>query len=503
MINIKEYENKNEMTFQLDSDQQLALNDMTHGANVFLTGGGGTGKSKVLEIFKDYYRKRYPEDWKKYLAVTSTTGSSALLVGGTTIHSFSGIGIGKDDDDKILNNLSKRRFIVKNWKQLRVLIIDEISMLTPRMFSLIYKLAQIIRKDMRPFGGIQVILSGDFCQLSPILEKNAPPGKEYCFETVEWTRSKINIHHLEKIHRQNDVEFIEALQKIRMGQPDEDITHLLMTRFNAELENPYGVLPVQLFPTREKANSVNLKHLNKLIEDDAEIKKFTIATNIVNKDGSNIVPNKIDLEKKVKSYVPIDNELSLCIGCQVILVVNLSIEDGLVNGSKGCVQGFAEDESPIVVFANGKTLKISPYTWDIDDGPVTISVQGIPLILGYGCTIHRSQGMSIDLAVIDIGADIFSGNGGYGQVYVALSRVRSLEGLCILHFDPRKIKCNPKVLEFYKNLPKARDLKSEDSLEDISTESGSSEDSTKSKRVRFASSDKFQKGDIRNFFGPK
>ena len=152
------------------------------------------------------------------------------------------------------------------------------------------------------------------------------------------------------------------------------------------------------------------------------------------------------------SQLPIDDKIQLCVGCQVILVINLSIEEGLVNGSKGIVHGFNENNEPIVIFSNGIQKNIAIYQWEIYEGSYIIRALGIPLILGYGCTIHRSQGMSIDLAVVDIGRDVFKGNGGYGQIYVALSRVRTLIGLSIINFDPSRIKCHPKVVAFYKNL---------------------------------------------------
>jgi ATP-dependent DNA helicase PIF1 len=445
----------------LDPEQENAIRLMNSGnINVFLTGGGGTGKSKVLEIFISNYKKRFPTTWRQLLGITSTTGSSALLIGGTTIHSFAGIGVSRIDDDVLIERLAKRRYLSKRWRELKTLIIDEVSMLTPRSFQLINKLAQTIRRNTRPFGGVQIILSGDFCQLAPILEQHiSNHTMEYCFEAPEWTASEIHTVYFKKIHRQSDMEFISALQKIRMGISDQDTTSLLMQQFRKNIENPYGIMPVQLFPTRDSANEVNQKHFADLSKAN-EINTFTMKidismlTEMTDDDKSSTTASESNDIKinRAKSQLPIDNSIDLCIGCQVILVINLSIEDGLINGSKGKIEHFNENGEPVIMFANGIRRAIALHEWEIEDGPHIIKAHGLPVILGYGCTIHRSQGMSIDLAIIDIGRSIFKGAGGYGQIYVALSRVRTLQGLSILNFDPSRIKCHPKVIEFYRRI---------------------------------------------------
>ena len=444
------------MPIILDEEQSRAIDLMKSGANVFLTGGGGTGKSKVLETYIEWFKSKYPYDYKQLLGITSTTGSSALLIGGTTIHSFSGIGVSKESHDIIISRILKKKYTTKRLKYLKTLIIDEISMLTPLTFQLLYRLCQLIRKNDRPFGGIQIILSGDFCQLAPILEQHIENhDREYCFETPEWNYSNIDIIHFKKIHRKTDTQFIEAVQKIRMGISDQDTTSLLMSRFKENLNNNYGVLPVQLFPTRTKANEINQTYFTKVSnekDNSNQIKNYNISLSYESRDPERPIINKADIEHRIVSQLPIDDKIQLCVGCQVILVINLSIEEGLVNGSKGIVHGFNENNEPIVIFSNGIQKNIAIYQWEIDEGSYIIRALGIPLILGYGCTIHRSQGMSIDLAVVDIGRDVFKGNGGYGQIYVALSRVRTLIGLSIINFDPSRIKCHPKVVAFYKNL---------------------------------------------------
>jgi ATP-dependent DNA helicase PIF1 len=259
------------------------------------------------------------------------------------------------------------------------------------------------------------------------------------------------------------MEFISALQKIRMGISDQDTTSLLIQQFRKNIENSYGIMPVQLFPTRDSANEVNQKHFADLSKAN-EINTFTmkidisVRTEMMEDDKSSTAASQAASEStdikinRAKSQLPIDDSIDLCIGCQVILVINLSIEDGLINGSKGKIEHFNENGEPVIMFANGIRRAIALHEWEIEDGPHIIKAHGLPVILGYGCTIHRSQGMSIDLAIIDIGRSIFKGAGGYGQIYVALSRVRTLQGLSILNFDPSRIKCHPKVIEFYKRL---------------------------------------------------
>ena len=461
------------MSIILDDQQKRAVDLVLNKRNVFLTGGGGTGKSRVLEYIIDIFKDKYKDELKTFVGITSTTGSSALLIGGTTIHSFSGLGVSKEDDEQYIQRISKRRYIIKRFKTLKTLIIDEISMLTPRTFRMIYRLSQIIRKNNSPFGGIQVILSGDFCQLGPILEQHIlHHDMEYCFETPEWEASDIQIVHFKTIHRQSDKQFIETLQKIRMGISDQDTTSVLVSRFRKDLDNEFGVEPVQLFPTREKANEVNQRYFRE-IKNEKETKSYNLKIAIETRDSDNplaLEANTSDIERKIKSQLPIDDTIHLCIGCQVILVVNLSVEEGLVNGSKGRVESFNENGEPVVIFSNGKLKNIAIYTWDIDEGISVVKASGMPLILGYGCTIHRSQGMSLDLAIVDIGKNVFTGSGGYGQIYVALSRVRSLEGLSILNFDPTRIRCHPKVIEFYNNIDKPKVYSSSKSSS-ISTES--------------------------------
>jgi ATP-dependent DNA helicase PIF1 len=208
-------------------------------------------------------------------------------------------------------------------------------------------------------------------------------------------------------------------------------------------------------------NEVNQKHfmdLSKANEINTFSMKIDISmrTDITDDDKSSTTAassESTDMKiHRAKSQLPIDDSIDLCIGCQVILVINLSIEDGLINGSKGKIEHFNENGEPVIMFANGVRRAISMHEWEIEDGPHVIKAHGLPVILGYGCTIHRSQGMSIDLAIIDIGRSIFKGAGGYGQIYVALSRVRTLQGLSILNFDPSRIKCHPKVIEFYRQI---------------------------------------------------
>lgn len=438
----------------LDNDQKDAISRMKQGQNVFLTGGGGTGKSYVLEHYIDYAKNKYREDFKRFIGITSLTGSSALLIGGTTIHSFSGIGVSKSDENRIIETISKRKYIKNRWKELKTLIIDEISMMTPRTLRLLNKLAQFIRKNTLPFGGIQMIFSGDFCQLSPILEQHLLHTMDYCFETPEWKDANIYTVYFKQIHRQSDLEFIETLQKIRLGVSDQETSSVLMSRFKKALDNKNGILPTQLYPTRDKANCVNNSFLENLKQKhQTQMFSLNISVEPMGNSDERIYNVEI-LEQKVLSQTPIPKNIELCKDLQVILVVNLCIDDGLVNGSKGIITDFDEKGFPIVTFLNGKVRVINPYTWDIEENGMLVKAVGIPLILGYGCTIHRSQGMTIELAIIDIGNNIFVGSGGYGQVYVALSRVRSLAGLCILNFDPNRIRCHPKVIRYYEDLEK-------------------------------------------------
>lgn len=406
----------------LNKEQLLALEWVKRGKNIFVTAPGGYGKTYWI----NYVAKFLSECQNKNIAKTSMTGSSAILINGSTLHSYLGIGICKDKHDIIrrVRKLRKTRI----WIDLDVLIIDEISMMSKELFESLDEVARDLCNNPRPFGGIQIILCGDFCQLGCIDSKN------FCFESLLWKSSIHETVFFTTSYRQTNLEFCKMLEEIRFGNVTKEIEQVLNSRIMRDhIDN--GIEPTRLFGYKRDVEDINTAFLRNLIDNEKkDIHKFHIKS----KYKKNIL----------KRYIPDDSSLCLCIGCQVILTVNLDIDNGLINGSRGIITNFTSTGLPIVTFMNGLTLTIDYFLYTIEDKSVEIcSYSQIPLILGWAITIHKSQGMTLDCVLTDL-SNIFD----YGQAYVTLSRVKNLDCLYILDIDYSKIKCNPKVISYYQTL---------------------------------------------------
>lgn len=420
--------------FKLSEKQQSTLDLMLAGESIFLTGPAGVGKSAIIKAFME-------QSENKHIAITSTTGISAVHIGGSTLHSYLGIGIGEDDAEKLISKIKSKWYSQNRWKKLQTLIIDEVSMLTGELFDKLEYIAQEIRmNDEEAFGGVQLILCGDFLQLPPV-DKSDNKVPDYCFSAECWNSCIKHTIHLTEIFRQNnDVAFQKALNQIRFADFDSDTRELLDSRIGAELKNEMGIKPTKLYTTNAKVNRVNTKELMKL-RDGRKFKKYKMKTEPIG-NAPNFV---VDRCKKNCIVVP---ELLLCIDAQVMLLTNLDLENGLANGSRGVVTKFSEHGFPTVAFLNGMEVEIEPHVWDINENeqPV-VSIRQIPLKVAYAITIHKSQGSTIDYAEIDLSKSF-----EYGQSYTALSRVKSIEGLSIIGIDYLKIKAHPLALDFYNNL---------------------------------------------------
>lgn len=419
----------------LNNEQNYAYNLILEGKNIFITGGGGVGKTALLNYYISKHRK-------KNLGVTSTTGTSAILINGNTIHSYLGLGTGKKSVELLLSNIESNYFLKKRWKTLKTLIIDEISMLSADFFDKLELLARLIRKIDKPFGGIQLILSGDFCQLSPIDSKN------FCFESLSWNNVIDNVVYLTKIIRQENKEFQNCLSNIRLGKIDETTKNIINNRINAKLENDFGIIPTKLFSKNINVDFTNNSELEKLSKKN---KRYIYPMNC------NFFNPKI-IDKYKKSISAVEN-LELCIGCQVMLIFNMDIKNQLINGSRGVVTDFVFRNGyyiPIVRFLNGIEMEIDFNEWKIEEEEKVIgTIKQIPLKLAYAFSIHKSQGSSLDYAIIDL-LELFD----FGMAYVALSRVRNLEGLSIISINWNKVKANPKAISFYKMFSENKQLDS-------------------------------------------
>jgi len=458
------------MSGPLSIDQQYAFTHFKQGKNIFVTGPGGTGKTRFIQYIVSHMK----HSGVSY-QVCALTGCAAVLLncGAKTIHSWSGIKLGKGSIDQILTRIMRNRSVVKSWKTVGVLIIDEVSMLSRKFFELLDIIGRTIRKSIKPFGGIQVVFTGDFFQLPPIQDDTDPMTSAFCFESPRWSEifPLSNCIELTTFFRQTDPQYIAILQQIRKGYIDlehvDTLQKYIKREYNPELNG--GCIPTKLFPIRSKVDAVNNYMFRQLDEDEYEYEFSGTTTNISHIDSgklisvedalkcSKLTPSEISYEiDNLLSNIQTSKTISLKKGAMVMCTTNINVDEGICNGAQGVVIDFVESPTretssmlvPLVRFVNGKTMKIVPFHRQSDEYPC-ISVSQIPLCLAWALTIHKIQGSTLQLANIDIGKDIFE----CGQTYVALSRIKTLDGLYLSEFYPHRIKANPNVITFYENFP--------------------------------------------------
>jgi len=427
---------------KLNEGQSKALDVILSRQNVFLTGQGGVGKSELIK----HVRERF-EEMGKVVGVTALTGIAALNIKGSTLHRWAGIGLGESEPDVLLSKVRKHPKGKANWFNTSVLIVDEVSMLSPKLFTKLDYIGKNIRRCYAPFGGLQLIFCGDFCQLGPV------KIDAYCFEAPLWDECGFVICHLTENMRQTDAEFQKLLSGARMGFLSPQHKDMLRSRIGAVVGND-EIRPTKLFSDRDSADAVNMKELKRLKADGNPLYAFDASDNIVSER-----PRKFS-EDETKNYIGLlektcqaKRELILRVGAQVMLISNLEPDAGLVNGSRGVVIAFElinEKESrPEVKFLNGITKLITHHMWDFEVGDdIRISRTQLPLILAFACTCHKAQGLTLDCVEANLGDSIFAP----GQFYTALSRVRSLEGLSLTQVNFDKLTCDPKVRDFYEKL---------------------------------------------------
>ena len=412
--------------YYLSESQKIAVKSILSGKNVFITGSAGTGKSYLLNYLKDKVSNMY---------LTATTGIAAVNIGGITLHSWAGLGIEDIPVEKIAQNILSARGTNTRKRLLKtdVLAIDEISMLSMETFEKVDKLLRIVRGKDIPFGGIQLILFGDFFQLPPVKSNN------FCFESNTWQEADIKTIVLKEIFRQKDAKFIELLNHIRNGTITDFDIKILNSRYG--LVNNEAIKPTILSTHNYIVEKINIEKLNNIPSSGENYEaEFSGEKSYIEMLKKNCIAREF---------------LMLKVGSQVMMLKNIYQKEGIINGSNGIVIGFsAKKRYPIVHFENGTELIIGPEKWEItrfnfNTGELeTLAVmQQIPLILSWAITIHKSQGMTMDKVECDLKESFAD-----GQVYVALSRVRDLDGLYIKSLDIKKIRVNKKIVDFYSNI---------------------------------------------------
>lgn len=475
----KEAEKKGLDISILSKEQQIAFEKFKNKENIFLTGPGGTGKTKLIQHLVEYSIN----NGNKY-QVCAMTGCAAILLNcnARTLHSWSGIKLAKGKKNKIIESVVNNRNSCRNWKKTNILILDEVSMLSKKIFDLLEELARTIKKNNLPFGGMQLVFSGDFCQLPPIGTQGERDTYSFCFQSDCWNKVFQQNNHvlLTKIFRQTDINYMQTLQNIRKGIITIQDYTLLKNCLNKEFDSKKhnGCVPTKLFPLRSKTDYVNKMMYSELDGEDHLFELTELTNNTLYDNGKPIPTSVLDAcEKLTKNEIeyeisqlinnaPCVQMLRLKIGAAVMCNVNLDMDNSICNGSQGIVTDIIKNgnSSPIIVvkFSNGIIKNILPYFWQSEEYPV-ISIGQYPLCLAWALTIHKIQGATLDIAEIDVGNSVFE----YGQTYVALSRVKSTEGLYLSAFEPEKIQTNPTVSEFYENISKFNVLEKQEKSTDI------------------------------------
>ena len=423
--------------------QTTALNILKTGNNVFITGSAGTGKTYLLNSFIFYLKSR-----KILPTVVAPTGIAASHLQGQTIHSFFSLGIRSEVDDYYIDSLLEKKYLQTRFSKLKVLIIDEISMVSPEIFSSIDKILRAFKDNDTPFGGVQTILSGDFFQLPPI--SRVPKDKRFAWQSPSWKELNLKTCYLQEKFRQDDNVLIAVLDEIRSGNISENTLDVLNARYHKEL--PIDFTPTKLYTHNVDVDRINSDELAKL-NNPAHLFKYKsegTAKNIEKIFKSSLVLEEISLKKDA-----------------VVMFIKNNHELGFVNGTTGVVVDFDKETGlPVVKTSYGSLIKVSLEDWTMenDSANIVAKVSQVPLKLAWAITIHKSQGMTLDSAEIDLSKTF-----EVGQGYVALSRIKNIDGLRLMGLNDKALTVDPLILHIDDRI-KAASKKASDEISAVSPE---------------------------------
>ena len=406
-------------------DQKTALKILHSGENVFITGQAGSGKTFLLNKFINEARKK-----GKTVAVTATTGLAATHLNGTTIHSWSGMGVANSISGNFYSKIRKPRR--ENICETDILIIDEISMLHDYRLDMVNAILKKIRKNNSPFGGIQLVMSGDFFQLPPVNRYDDEFKGGFVTESVAWRQAGLKFCYLNEQHRQADEELSAILTAMRTNNLKRDQVQTLLNRIDAEA--PSNEIVTKLYTTNRDVDIINKKELAKIKGKSYFYSQETEGTK-----------HYVEVLRRAILAAPI---LELKKGAHVMSIKN-SPDGKYVNGSLGEVVDFKYGD-PVVKFNNGNTVRIKTSEWNLADGEIVLaSIEQVPLKLAWAITVHKSQGMTLDGAEIDLSRAFVEGMG-----YVALSRVKNLHSLYLKGLNKMAITVSSEAIEIDKMLQK-------------------------------------------------
>jgi ATP-dependent DNA helicase PIF1 len=428
---------------QLSTSQTKALEMVKRGSNVFITGSAGTGKSFLLKKIMAFL-----DGAAKPFDLTASTGVAAWHIGGSTLHSWAGIGLGDEKVEVAIEKLKKRKDKVADWRSIHVLIVDEISMIQVKYLEKLNCIAKALRNSQRAFGGIQLILIGDYFQC-PSVEKKKDVKHRFPFQAPLWQELNMQSIALKENFRQaNDNSFFQLLERVKVSRTTRDDENVLKKRLIVSHGNVDESSLIRLCSRRDTAEIVNKTELEKI-----ESPSVFFKGELVNYDlYGHVIPASTTTEDDKKDRYPVDMSIELKIGAEVLLCCNMDKENGLFNGCRGRVVAFRRDMDdpldtrsyPVVHFEHGFRTIVKPNRWETKKKKrLTSTFTQIPLLLRYAITIHRAQGLTLSRVLITM--DFFE----YGQGYVALSRVRALDDLFLKDVNMKRIMVSEDVIEFY------------------------------------------------------